>query len=664
MNAEYTDRINRLRSRALEPVISYDRIYLDFFRRYAENAELGDDILRYADAFRFALGNAQPVIDDDELIVGKCSAWLTEAEHAEWRRLEETVARPACVYAGQDSHMAIDYEKLLGLGIDGVIAEINEFKKTAAEGQIAFYDACIICLEAVKSFAQKYSEHAAALAESCADGSRRQELSVISQIIARVPARPAQCFYEAVQSVHFVTLCLSISPLRYFAAQQFQLGHPDRYLYPYYKADIENGTLTPEFAQLLIDCLAIQINHRVPRGLSSGYMVGGRDREGNIVANELTKICMQAVDDIRLVYPSVGLCVAGETPDDYITYACNILSHGRSHPALFNDDVITAGLREYGVSVPESHEYIHSTCVEITPVGASNVWVASPYTNLPGLLLELLDREYESFDELLSAYREKLSQSIKHNFEVENRFREERKKHSCNPLLSCFVRDCLARGTDIEQGGATYNWIMPSFVGMPNLVDSLYAIKTLIFERKELTFAKLKEILDRNFEGFEDARMIIQNLPKYGNDIDEVDGLFTVLKEYIVEECRKHQPILPGAKLIPSLFCWVMHEHFGSGTGATPDGRKAGFPLGDGAGPAQGREQRGPTCSILSTTKWSHKEMIGGIAVNMKFSKSVMNESSIDKMVGLVKTFMQRGGFEMQINVTDAETLLAAQKNP
>lgn len=661
---KYMDRIEKLRRRAVDPVISFSRMYLDFFRRYAQNENLGDMQLRYADAFAYSMSKVNPIIDDDELIVGKSSDVLTESEHEEWRHLEETVARKAVAHAGQDSHMAIDYEKVLSLGINGIIAEIKEHKKTATHEQTIFYDACLICLDAVKAFAQKYSEHAKMLAESCADRERKHELLQISEICTNVPANPARSFYEAVQSVHFITFCLTFAPFRYFAAQQFQLGRPDRYLYPYYKNDIENGKLTPEQAQLLMDCLGIQINHRVPRGLSSGYMVGGRDRCGNIVANELTKICMQVVDDIRLVYPAVGLCVSSDTPDEYLELACKILSRGRSHPALFNDDVITQGLREYGVTEKESHEYIHSTCVEITPVGASNVWVASPYTNLPQLLLDILDREYETFDELLDTYKEKLNQSIKNNFEAQNRIRAARSRHSCNPLLSCFVRDCIARGVDIERGGARYNWIMPSFVGMPNLVDSLYVIKTLIFERKQLTFKKLKEILDSNFEGYEAERQQMQSLPKYGNDMDAVDSLFTVITEHVVQECRKYRPVLPGARLIPSLFCWIMHEHFGSGTDATPDGRLAGFPLGDGAGPAQGREQRGPTCSILSSTKWSHKELIGGVAVNMKFSKKIMSEQSAEKMVGLIKTYLQRGGFEMQINVVDADTLLAAQKNP
>ncbi|MBQ7794594.1 MAG: hypothetical protein IJ366_08790 [Clostridia bacterium] len=450
-----------------------------------------------------------------------------------------------------------------------------------------------------------------------------------------------------------------------FADQQYQLGHPDRYLLPYYTKDIQSGEITKEYAQLLLDCLGIQINMRVPNGLSSGYMVGGRDEDGEIVASELTEMCMQVIDDIRLVYPSVGLCYTEGMEDKYLEKACEILLHGRSHPAIFNDDVITEGLKSYGVPEKEAHDYIHSTCVEITPGRSSNVWVASPYTNMAQLLLDVLDREYESFGELLAAVLEKLDTHIKENFEEQNRIRKIRAELSVTPLLSCFVNDCLERGLDIEQGGAKYNWIMLSFVGMVNLVDSLYALKTVVFDNKELSIKELKEILDKNFEGEELLRLrLLNSIPKYGNDVDDIDKYFGMITGHIISECKKYTGMHTNGNLIPSVFCWIMHERFGSETGATPDGRKAGFPLGDGSGPCQGREMNGPTASILSSTKWSHKELIGGVAVNMKFSKKSLGANSCSTMKNLVKTYLMRGGFEIQINVIDRGTLEKAVKNP
>lgn len=665
MKVSSAARLALLRKRALSPVFSFDEMYLHFFERYAENAKLDDHQLRYADAFAYALAHVTPSIGEGELIVGKCDHPLSEAEARHWRHLRETVAEEIRVREGQDSHMAIDYEKLLRVGLDGIQEEIDILRRTAVHEQLPFYQACSICLKAVTTFSERYAVQAGVQAAACTDPVRQQELIRLAEICTQVPRHPAETFYQAVQSVNFITFCLCYNPLRPDTPQQFQLGHPDRYLWPYYQRERAAGTLTIDFVRELLDGLALQINHHVPHGLSSGFLVGGRDASGDVVANELTALCLQTVGDLRLVYPAVGLCVCTDTPNRYLEQACMLLASGCTHPAIFNDEVITKGLQAYGITKPESHEYIHSTCVEITPVGASNTWVASPYTNLPQLLLLVLDREYSCFDDLLQAFYRRLDDSIRDNFNQQNRFRQERSQQSCNPLLSCFVRDCLIRGLDLEKGGARYNWIMPSFVGMSNLVDSLYAIKKYVFDEPCYTIAELRQMLDRNFSGCEAERLhLLNDAAKYGNNVEEVDSYFTTMIHHLVVECKRYTPDFSNARLVPSVFCWIMHELFGRETGATPDGRKAGFPLGDGSGPCQGRELRGPTASILSSTKWPHWEMTGGVAVNMKFSKAVFTADSCRNLIGLIKTYLQRGGFELQINVLDRETLLDAQKHP
>ena len=659
------NRLEKLRQKALcHPHIN-DEFFYRFYKRYSENRN-GSDYLRYADAFSCAFSKLTPNISDGELIVGQIKNGLTDSERKAWDDTYKEIAKERCRLAGggQDSHMAVDYELLLSCGLKGIIGRIEKYEKTCPPEQADFYSATKTCLLAVIQHSENYSALAARLAKEECDDRRKEELLRIAEICKKVPADPAQSFYEAVQSVHFVTYCLSLNPFR-LCYQQFQLGHPDRYLYPYYNNDIEKGIITKEAAQLLLDCLGVQINMRVPSGLSSGYMVGGRDKNGEVVANELTEMLMQVVDDIKLVYPSVGLCYTKEMPDSFLQKACDILSHGRSHPAIFNDDVITKGLIGYGVPENEAHSYIHSTCVEITPVASSNVWVASPYTNMAQLLLDTMTREYDSFEEHISALLKNLDDSIKNNFLQQNSSRKHRAEHSMNPLLSCFVNDCIARGLDIEKGGARYNWIMPSFVGMANLVDSIYVLKKIVYENKEYTVCELKTILDHNFDGNEALRQrLLHDLTKYGNDIDEIDQYFGMFTSHIISECKKHMAELPSGNLIPSVFCWVKHERFGCQTGATPDGRLAGFPLGDGSGPCQGREMNGPTASILSSTKWEHHELIGGVAVNMKFSKSTLGKDSLNIMQGLIKAYMLRGGFELQINVTDKELLEKARQNP
>ncbi len=659
------NRIDKLRKKALENVIRTDEFFYKFYKKYSSLGEMSKE-KRYAEAFYYALSNLTPSISEGELIVGEFCDQMSETELKEWEDKYRHIHGEEMTKAGggQDSHMAIDYELVLSCGLSGIIKKIDTYLSDCNEEKADFYKACKRCLEGVIAYSDSYADYALELSAKETDLKRKKELEKISEICKKVPAQPAESFYEAVQAVHFVTLCISLNPFR-AGGQQFQLGHPDRYLLPYYLDDIKKGVITKEAAQLILDCLGIQINMRVPNGLSSGYMVGGRDENNNIVENELTEMCMQVVEDIKLVYPAVGLCYTEGMNEKYLEKACDILSHGRSHPAIFNDDIITKGLKCYGVPEKEAHSYIHSTCVEITPVASSNVWVASPYTNMAQLLLDVLDREYDDINELMQAVFEKLDLSIKNNFEYQNADRKVRAENSMNPLLSCFVDDCLKRGCDIEKGGAKYNWIMPSFVGMANFVDSLYALKEIVFDKKELSIGEFKAILDSNFEDNEIFRMrLLNSIPKYGNDIDEIDKYFEIMTSHIIEECKKYNGMHTNGRLIPSVFCWVMHEHFGRETGATPDGRKAGFPLGDGSGPCQGREMKGPTASILSSTKWEHHELIGGVAVNMKFSKKSLGEKSAETMKSIIKTYLKRGGFEIQINVIDKETLKKATLNP
>lgn len=659
------DRIEKLRNIALEYKDNRTEFFYRFYKKYS-SLENTPEAERYRESFYYAFETLTPSITDGELVLGKYPDGLNVSEKSEWQNIYQPIAQARAHKAGfgQDSHMAVDYELILNSGLSGIIEKINEYMASCDASSVEFYKTCKRCLEAVICHAQNYAICAETMANTETDSARKAELLKLAQILRKVPMEPAESFYEAVQSVHFVTYCLSLNPYREWQ-QQFQLGHPDRYLLPYYEADIKSGAITKEFAQLLLDCLGVQINMRVPNGLSSGYMVGGRDEDGKLVENELTSMLMQVVDNVRLVYPAVGLCYAQGMDDKYLEKACEILLHGRSHPAIFNDDIITAGLIHYGVPENEAHNYIHSTCVEITPVASSNVWVASPYTNMPQLLLDVMDREYPSFDALFDALFYKLDCSIKENFEEQNAIRKIRNDNSQNPLLSCFVNDCLEKGIDIEQGGAKYNWITPSFVGIANLVDSLFAIKELVFEKNEFTLSEFKEIVDNDFAGKEDLRMrILNSIPKYGNDLDEIDKYFGIITEHISSECEKYNGMHQNGNLIPSAFCWIQHEIMGSSTGATPDGRPANFPLGDGSGPCQGREMAGPTASILSSTKWSHKEFIGGVAVNMKFSKNSLGEKSVDTLKTLVKTYLERGGFEMQINVVDKTTLEDALKNP
>ncbi len=638
-------------------------------------------VRRRAKAVEHILRNATVEIGGEELLVGRPSLKEPTGEEAE--RLEKAriflSAQPRA--AGQSGHCCIDLPKLLSLGAAGVRDEVRALRAArdaanpADTAAIAFYDACEEALDGLCEYARRHAEEAQRLAEH-ADPERREELLQIADRCRRVPEHPARTFAEALQAVSMVNGVLHwaqgtglVSP-----------GHLDRWALPYYEADIADGTLTPGQAQELLDCFYIMPNENVQRGLAIGLMVGGRGPDGEDVTNDLSYMCLQSIRNVGLAYPGVGICYHGGTPDDLLELGCAVLSEVGANPAVFNDGVITRGLLNAGVTPTEACEYQNSTCVEITPAGASNVWVASPYFNLCQILLDLLGEIASGttaagdLESLFTMYTERLGVAI-HDAVARN----NANRHSCYanrtfPLISCFMRDCLERGLDIDQGGARYNWIECSFVGLANFVDSLAVIREYVYgdRARELPgesigerIGGLLDILGSDFAEREDLRReFINRVPSYGNDEPCVDELAVRITDFIAKECSKHDVMLGGG-FKPGFFCWVMHERLGSQTGATPDGRRAGTPFADGAGPAQGRERKGPTAAVKSITCWDHTPMLGGLVLNLKFSKEALaSEESRAKLADLIRTYMRLGGFEVQVNVVDRQTLVAAQADP
>ena len=666
-----TERIERLRAAFLEQgSVHSSEPELLWGRSWLATTREPWPLVRRAQATAAVLTGLTPEIGDDELLVGKFpSRKLTDAEQEELTHWQKDASRAASPVLGQRAHMAIDYELLLRHGLVGIRERIAVFRSRlnltvpSELEKDAFYRACLIALDGLSTFSERYAVHAEELAAR-ADSRRAMELYEIANICRRVPEHPATSFYEAMQAIHLVTFALCASQMMLL----FQLGRPDRYLLPYYERDLKNGTIDEAGAQELIDCFCLMYTRTVPKGLAVGLMVGGRSPDGEQVNNELTCLFLESILHTRLAYPGVGLCVTPDTPDDILRLALKALGQGCTNPALFGDEVIVNSLMRLGIPFEEATQYIHSTCVEITPIKRSGVWVAAPYHNLMAPLLDILHsgdhQALTDFDTLMACYRQRLTKAVQEGLEHQNLQMYNRTLYDQHPLVSCFVDDCLARGLDLDDGGARYAYMTPSFVGIANLVDALIAIRHLVFEEQRITFAEFSQALQNNYVGYEPLRAYIMNrLPRYGNDNAEADSLAQEITAFLPEIVRPLRTY-NGEPLAPSMFCWIMHEHLGRDTGATPDGRLAGFPLGDGSGPAQGRETCGPTASILSSTSWNHTPFTGGIAVNLKLSAAFFEDDVLEDTLQLVRVFFERGGFELQINVVNRQTLLDAQKNP
>ena len=602
-------------------------------------------------------------LNEHALLMGVPAYRPPDRESAEFQAAEEYLRQMPPAY-GQTGHCELDLSRLYAVGLDGLRTDLNERLQSATAETRDVYQSFIYAVDGFTALC----ENAARIASDalCSSSPERQaELRVMIDSCRRIAHEPPATFRDALQLNWFATLGAMADH-----AMLVGPGRLDRRLLSFYECDLATGRLTVGEALVLLENLWLLINEVIPDGLAVGVMVGGRDKVGGDVTNDLSFLCLEALRRTRLVYPTVGVCWHEGTPEALTGLAVELIGQGYSTPAFFGDETIQRGLKHHGVPVEEACDYINSACVEITPCGTSNVWVASPYFSTCKLLLDEIDAQATdpaaTFEEFLNSYQARVAEAIREAVVVENRSRELRRLNGRKPFQSVFTGDCIERGRDIDDGGARYNWVECSFVGLANLADSLYVIQEEVYKQHRLTVAQLRDLLSADFAGHESERTrLLKKHPKYGVGSEEVDRFVRDMVAFVTCECAKHKVLPDDSPFIPGAFCWIMHERLGSRCGATPDGRKSGFPFADGAGPAQGRESSGPTAAILSTTSWDAAPLIGGVALNMKFNASLFNgPGASDRLRDLLVTFLRRGGFEVQVNVVDHEMLQRAKENP
>jgi formate C-acetyltransferase len=607
-------------------------------------------------------------IEPGELVVGKPR--FRDPGQGEAEQLEEArhvLATMPPFPGGDAGHFHPDYDKLFRLGVGGILDEIDSRRQETIVGSETsdFYDACHLALEGMSVYIRRVGDACTEMAQQ--PGLDQDAWLHLSAMCSRLASEPPATFHEAIQLMFMTQVALWFGEDHGLTAP----GRLDQTLRRFYESDLAAGRITRHQALELISCLYIQMNRILHTGSAISVLVGGRDARGQDVTNELTYLCLAARLATGLSYPTVAVAWHKGTPSDLTDFSVHMLSRGMGDPAFFNDELIVQGLREHGVSQEDAYNYMNSTCVEIKVVGRSNMWVTAPYFNLPLGLLRVIEDvaqgsapEPTTYDQLAERVRDQLAHEIDETAARLDQVWQDRAQRGCFPLASCFTLDCLERGLDFDRGGARYNWVENSFVGLANLVDSLVAVRHLVYERQELTLTQFHEILAQDYKGHEALRQRILNaLPKYGNDQPEPDALAREWAGFLIE--RTESNTVGPHRYVPGFFCWIMHERLGSQTRATPDGRRANWPLADGAGAAQGRETHGPTASVLSTTTWSHQKVLGGLVHNVKFPRRPLQSSSGQKVLrDLIETYLRRGGFEIQVNVVGKETLLAAQEHP
>lgn len=617
--------------------------------------------------------------------------------------MEHNIFTPGNYFYNGVGHVTVKYDKVLSVGYKGILEEIRAEKAKQNVGDAdfntkrAFLDAAEMSCEAVITYARRYARLALEMLEKETDENRKRELAIIARNCSRVPENGASNFYEACQSFWFVQMLLQVES----SGHSISPGRFDQYMYPYYKKDIESGEITKEFAQELLDCIWVKLNdlNKIRDAASAegfaGYslfqnlIAGGQNIYGEDATNDLSYMCLEATLHVMLPAPSMSVRVWNKSPHDFLIKAAKVTRTGVGLPAYYNDEVIIPSLLSRGLTIEDARDYGIIGCVEPQKAGKTWGWHDAAFFNMCRVLELTFSNgrdtdgtqvgiasgdidTFKTFDDFFEAYKKQMKYCISLLVNADNAIDVAHAERCPLPYLASMVDDCIKRGKTPEQGGAIYNFTGPQGFGIANVADSMFAIRTLVFERKKYTLHEIKDALDNNFglDGGENAqryaaiREDILSLDKYGNDDDNVDMLarraaYTYTKQ--IQDFKNPR----GGQFQAGLYPVSANVPLGAQTGATPDGRYAHKPVADGVSPSAGFDTHGPTASANSVAKLDHGIASNGTLFNMKFHPSALEgDSGLESFVALVRGYFDQKGSHMQFNVVSRETLRDAQKNP
>lgn len=589
------------------------------------------------------------------------------------------------------SHLTPNYEIIIKRGVRSIIDEAEErMRKTNSKSKKEFYEAVKISGEGLISFAKRYRDEAKRLAKN-ETGRRKKELMEIAEILDKVPEEPASNFKEALQS--FWITHIAIFQENY--EQAISPGRLDQMLYPFYIKDKEEGRINDEEVKELLGCLWIKSSEIVPLFskfftrffggylVGQGLTVGGLNENGEDATNELSYIFLDVADEVRTRQPNFFVRISSKTKKEFSKRSIEVIKSGGGMPALFNDDIIIPSLINRGVSLKDALNYSIVGCVEQASSGNTFGSTDAALMNLP-LCLEMAlfegktnihkrrigvktkpANKFSKFDDVISAFKTQVEYVVKNMVEGLAVFENSHTLYHPIPLLSILVEGTLEKGCDVTQGGAKYNFSGVQAVGLADAGDSLIAIKRLVFEDKVIDMDLLLSALRKNFKGYEKLRAeILNKIPKFGNDNDEVDKLTRIAQEIYCDEVEKYKNTR-GGKFHPGFYSTTCHQAYGYYTGALPSGRLKREPFANGLSPCDGMDKLGPTATLNSVNKLNFLLISNGCAFNQKFDLNVLkDEKGTELLLALIETFFKKGGMQMQINILDVNELLSAKRNP
>ena len=565
---------------------------------------------------------------------------------------------------------------------------INDPEATAKDEQLQGMD---ISCDAVIIFAERHADLAEKMAAEEKDETRKAELLKIADVCRWVPAHAPRDFWEAVQMYWFVHLA-TITELNGWDAMS--PGHLDQHLAPFYAKGLADGTLTRDQAKELLACLFIKVNNTpappkvgVTAKESGTYNdftninLAGLKRDGTDGSNEVTYICLELFNELRLLQPQGNIQVSERTPDNVIRAAARVFRNGMGYPSVFNADMVIQEQMRVGKTLEDAREGGTSGCIE-TGCSGKEAYLLHGYLNTPKLLEYALTNgvdmltgkqvsiktgelsEFKTFDDLYAAFEKQMAYVVDTKIGVDNYLRYQYATNMAATYLSCVIRDCIEKGKDYYNGGPRYNSDYIQCCGIGTITDSLSAIKKHVYDEGTYTLEELVAAMKDNWEGHEAMRLTLWNkTPFFGNDDDYADDIMRRVYDSLFKTIDgKHSILGPTYHL--NMLSTTCHNYFGQKLAATPNGRFSGMPESDGTSPSHGADRHGPTAVVKSLGKMDQVKS-GGTLLNQRFLPSVLaGEEGIEGVKNLIRAYFKLGGHHIQFNVVDEATLRDAQAHP
>lgn len=646
------ERLNKIYKRLLGREYRNERDFTEY--------ELAEDFAarklswarRSAERLKFLAERETPRLEKHERIgfmrsVAHIPSLLTE---------NEELARESEHYVfdnGGVGNISSDYGRIIGAGFERVRSDIERALRTFRDGSAERDEAesMLICIDAVYILSDKY--------RACAEKTGCAELATA---LSRVPRQSASSYYEGLVFLRLLNFMLWLNGNKHNT-----LGRFDVYMGELYARDMARGVITREQAKELTEEFFISLNFDADLypGIQQGdngqsLMLGGLDRDGKYRFDDLCALCLEASLDLGLIDPKINVRVCSETPDEVYRLGTRLTKRGLGFPQYSNDDVVIPALIKLGYDEADVYDYTVAACWEFIIPGKGMDIPNIDAVSFPAAVNEALAQvgDTDGFEDLYRLTERAVERAVE-------KIAEETRNISVlpSPFQSILMDGCIESGRDIAYGNKYNNYGVHG-AGLANAADALASLKKNVYEDKTVDLATVKKALAADFVGYAAERKLMFDAPKTGNNDDRADVLLIRLIHSFSTACSHHinerGGIFRAGTGTAMYYVWLSEN-----LGATADGRKRGEPFAANYSPSLGIVTDGVLSVVKSFTKPDLTECCNGGPLTLEFHDTVFrNESGINKVATLVKTFILMRGHQLQLNAVNRDALIDAQRHP